>query len=71
MKNPVIRIVKTCPETKAGDVYPYTFASPCVKCGRAIVELFGKPKDDDAFEATKLEPPDQGKVVFLCKGMRR
>lgn len=67
MKPPVIRIVKACPETKVGKVEPYLFASPCVKCGRSLVEPLGKPKDDDAFEAVKREPPDKGKVAFLCR----
>ena len=68
-KSPVIRLVRTCQETKDGKCEPYRFALPCVKCGRAdLVEPFGKPKENDAFDAIKQEPPDQGKTVLLCRG---
>lgn len=68
VKPPVIRLVRTCRETKEGKVEPYRLASKCVKCGRAdLVEPLGKPKDNDAFEVVKQEPPDKGKVVFLCR----
>lgn len=68
-KPPAIRLVRACQETKDGRVEPYRFASPCVKCGRDdLVEPSGKPKENDAFEATKQEEPDKGKIAFLCRG---
>lgn len=69
MNPPEIRVVQTCAETKLEKVKPYRFQSPCVKCGRDdLVEPYGKPKENDAFEAIKQEEPDEGKKVFLCRG---
>ena len=65
---PLIRPIPTCDETREGKVKPYRFASKCAKCGRGdLVEPYGAPKDNDAFDAIKQDEPEKGKRVFLCR----